>query len=215
VFTLAGLQPELVDAFPKAPARTDERNQALHILGLYVVPLANRLALTALLSELDEQIIIIRDLAEKASAGRSPRAFDDLRQQLIRTGTDSQVINDIVNYAEDTTWWKHKLIDFSEAPPPILGQITPQASLADTLRRGQIAEGSKITQAEADMRALLSTSAQLTAASENIRLQRRVWWLTIVSIIIAAVAAAAAVAELHTASGPPAPAPARPSVSRT
>jgi hypothetical protein len=35
-----------------------------------------------------------------------------------------------------------------------------------------------IIRAESDLRDRLNTSAQLTAAAENLRLQRRVFWLT-------------------------------------
>lgn len=64
------------------------------------------------------------------------------------------------------SWYPHPTASAAHTgtdnPAGIAGRYPP---------RGQIAEGSKIRQAEADMRALLSTSAQLTAASENIRLQ--------------------------------------------
>ncbi len=71
------------------------------------------------------------------------------------------------------------------------------------------------TQIESDMQDLTNTSAQLTAAAENIRLHRRVVVLTIVSVIVAITAVAVAVAAHHTSSGTPAPAPAvRPTTSQ-
>jgi hypothetical protein len=72
-----------------------------------------------------------------------------------------------------------------------------------------------VAESEAKVRDLINTSAQLTAAAENIRLQRRVWWLTAFSAIVAVIAAAAAVAALRAPSSSPAPAPAsKPSISR-
>jgi hypothetical protein len=123
---------------------------------------------------------------------------------------DSQIVAaDIIHYAEDEVSWQHGILDFNDVPPPALAQqMTPQTSLADTMRQGQITQGGRVTQAEADLRDLLNTSAQLTAAAENLRLQRRVWWLTIVSLLVAAIAAAAAVAALHISNSTPAPAPA-------
>lgn len=113
------------------------------------------------------------------------------------------------------------MLDFSEILPPALTEHlspapAPEPSLAESLRQGQVDHGARVTQNEADMRDLISSSAQLTAAAENIRLQRRVSWLTVVSLIVAAIAAAAAIAALRNSGNAPAPAPAvRPSVSQT
>jgi hypothetical protein len=61
---------------------------------------------------------------------------------------------------------------------------------------------------EKDLREILSTNADLAGASANLRLQRRVIWLTIVSIIIAIIAAGAAVyAAWPKSSTPSAPVP--------
>ena len=57
------------------------------------------------------------------------------------------------------------------------------------------------------MRDLLNTGAQLIATAENLRLQRRVLWLTVISLIVAAIAAAAAVLALQTSTSSLAPAP--------
>ena len=100
--------------------------------------------------------------------------------------------------------------------PPTPPRHGPQGpSMAGLLRQGQIDQGTIVSQTEADLRDLINTSAQLTAAAENIRLQRRVLWLTIVSVIVAIIAATAAVAALHISGGTPAPAPsAHPTASR-
>ena len=205
ILTLAGLRPELLGTLPPPPTGTGQLDQAVQHLDFYVAPLANRWALTSLLLELDEQLAATRDLAERSGGGRSPRALTQIQQQLLRTGMDSQIVAaDIVRYAQDEASWRRDILDFNEVPPPDLArQVTPQASLADTMRQGQINQGNRVTQAEAGLRELLNTSAQLTAVTENVRLQRRVLWLTIASLIVAAVAAAAAVVALRISSNTP------------
>ena len=118
---------------------------------------------------------------------------------------DSQIAAaDIVRYAQDEASWRRDVLDFNEVPPPALAQqMKSQASLANTMRQGQISQGGRVAQAEAGLRDLLSTSAQLTAAAENLRLQRRVIWLTIASLIVAAIAAAAAVVALRVSGNTP------------
>jgi hypothetical protein len=236
--------------------------EAMYSLHFYVVPLANRQALTALLVELDEQLAAIRDLTEQATGARSPRALDRVRRQLVTTGLESQIVaNDIASFARDERHWKYEFLDFTHVLPaalatsPDLGRAVPPArerrigwgirlcrrtraggdsgqrgrqdaqeqapavrlaSLAESLRQGQIERGTLVAESEAKVRDLINTSAQLTAAAENIRLQRRVWWLTFFSVIVAVIAAAAAVAAVRAPSSSPAPAPAaRPSISHS
>jgi hypothetical protein len=224
LLTLGGLRSDLLAAFPAGHAATKRESltQAIYLLHFYAVPLANRWALTALLRELDEQLAATRDLAERATGKRSPRALTQVQRQLISIGLDSQIVAaDIVRYARDERSWRHDLLDFSQVlPPDLMEHLNPaptlQPSLAESLRLGQLDQGTMVTENEADMRDLINSSAQLTAAAENIRLQRRVSWLTIVSLIVAAIAATAAIAALHISSNARAPAPAvRPSGSRT
>ena len=207
ILTLAGRRPELLRMFPPTSAAAGQLDPAVHRLDFYVMPFANRWALTSLLRELDEQLAATRDLAERSGGRRSPRALTHLQQQLMRTGMDSQIVAaDIVGYAQDEASWRRDILDFNEvSPPAVAQQMTSQASLAITMRQGQISQGGRITQAEAGLRDLLNTSAQLTAAAENLRLQRRVIWLTIASLIVAAIAAAVAVLALRmSANTPPA-----------
>jgi hypothetical protein len=209
VLTLAGTRPELLQIALGGSGEADQIDSALRQLGFYIVPLANCWAQTTLLRELDEQLAVTRDLTEQASSKRSPRALAQVQRQLIHTGMDSQIVAaDIVHYAERQMTRRHNGFDFTEVPPPSIAQrVTPKTSLAETLLKGQIDHGTRVTQAEADIRDLLSTSAQLTAAAENLRLQRRVLWLTIVSLLVAAIAAAAAVIALRTSGSPSTPAP--------
>jgi hypothetical protein len=205
ILTLAGLRPEFLETRPPSPAGTGQVDEAVQHLDFYVVALANRWALTPLLLELDEQLAATRDLAERSGGERSPRALTQIQQQLLRTGMDSQIVAaDIVRYAQNDASWRRDILDFHEVlPSAFASRATPRASLADTMRQGQINQGNRVTQAEAGLRELLNTSAQLTAAAENLRLQRRVLLLTVVSLIVAAVAAAAAVIALRISSNTP------------
>jgi len=256
-----GLLPASLVARAAAPQADLKQDEAIYRLHLHVVPVANRWALTALLSELDEQLAATRDLAEQATGERSPKALDQVRRQLVTTGLDSQIVaNDIVSFARDEWSWRYEFLDFTQVLPPALtghqakadaapeprkpwrlrkikrhrgtstsgdhgrrgeqdtqGQTpaaTPQRSLAESLRQGQIDRGTTVAESEANVRDLINASAQLTAAAENIRLQRRVLGLTIVSVIVAMIAAAAAVIALRASGSPPAPTPTvKPSVS--
>jgi hypothetical protein len=205
ILTLAGLRPEFLETLPPPPTGTGQLDQAVQHLDFYVVALANRWALTSLLLELDEQLAATQDLAERSGGGRSPRALTQIQQQLLRTGMDSQIVAaDIVRYAQDEAARRRDILDFHEVLPSALARREiPRASLADTIRQGQINQGNRVTQAEVGLRELLNTSAQLTAAAENLRLQRRVLLLTVVSLIVAAVAAAAAVIALRMSSNTP------------
>jgi hypothetical protein len=89
-------------------------------MNFYVVPLANRFALTALLSEFEEQLAATRDLTEQATGARSPKALDQVRRQLVTTGLESQTVaNDIASFARDEQSWKHEFLDFSQAVPEV------------------------------------------------------------------------------------------------
>ena len=76
-------------------------------MGLYssltsvVIRFASRYALSVLLRELDEQLAATRDLSERATSQRSPKALTQVQHQLIRTGLDSQIVAaDISRYAK-------------------------------------------------------------------------------------------------------------------
>jgi len=177
--------------------------EAIYLLGLSVTELLARWSLTALIRELEEQLAGLQDVADQASRSRSPRALADTQRQLLQTGIDSRiVVNDIVRYAQDPRW-KHGVLDFAEiAPPALQGRAEPTASLVESLRQGQITDGQRVSQLETDLREVLSTSAELTSASENLRLQRMVVWLTVIAVIASVVAAAAAVIALRNSIGP-------------
>ena len=188
---LAALEQEfLADAARGMP-------EAIFMLDDPLARLLARWSLTALLRELQEHVAGLQDAAEHASRDRSPQALAHTQQQLVETGIDSRVVvNDIVRYAKDP-WWKHGALDFSEVLPPTLdGKAQSAASLIESLREDQVSNGPQVTRLETDLREILSTSAELNSAAENLRLQRTVVRLTVISVIVAVVAAAAAVIAL-------------------
>jgi hypothetical protein len=201
---LAGLKREFVTEPVGAPGSIHILPEAIYQLGLTVTEPLVRWSLTALIRELEEQLAGLQDVADQASRRRTPRALADTQRQLLQTGIDSRiVVNDIVRYAQDP-WWKHGVLDFTEVVAPGQeGQLKPTPSLVESLRQGQITDGRRVVQLETDLREILSTSAELASAGENLRLQRRVVWLTVISLIVAIVAAWAAVMALRNSGGHP------------
>lgn len=188
-------------------ART--QNGAILLLGQRVIRFASRYALSVLLRKLDEQLAATRDLSERATSQRSPKALTQVQQQLIHTGLDSQIVAaDISRYASNVTRWKSDVLDFTKVEDPGLAEpSTPPLTMAESMRQSQISLGAAVAQAEVDLRDLINSSAQLTATAENIRLQRSVRWLAIISLLVAIIAAAATVAALYISSHPPTPTP--------
>lgn len=198
MFTLGVLRAEFVDAFSQDPAEEGALNLALHVHDEPIVGVANHLALSALFAHLGDALSGTRDLADVASGSRSADDLIRLRRQLARTEMDGRiVVADLIRYAESGWAWSREVPDFREvmrADLPIASSA--RSSLKDTWRQSQVDDGNMIMQAESDLRDLLNTSAQLTGAAENLRLQRRVFWLTVMSVVVALVAAAAAVIAL-------------------
>ncbi|HET9893575.1 MAG TPA: hypothetical protein VFQ44_01330, partial [Streptosporangiaceae bacterium] len=114
-------------------------------------------------------------------------------------GVDGQIaLTEIVNFAEDEPSWKYEFLDFEESLQPFIAEkIPPRSSLAAAMRQDQIDRGTSVIKFGTDLREVLSAGAELTATAENVRLQRRVWWLTIASLVVAAIAGAATVAALY------------------
>jgi hypothetical protein len=166
---------------------------------------------------LEEQIGVVQDAADKASRKRSARALARTQRQLLQIGIDSRiVVNDIIRYAKEDRGWGDGVLDFTEVagwdpwepkdtevPTKVLPGLeglegeAPSGSLAEFLRQGQINDGPRVSQLETDLREILGTSAELASASENLRLQRMVVWLTVIAAIATIVAAWAAVIALR------------------
>ena len=131
----------------------------------------------------------------------------------------------IVRFAENKTSWRRNVLDFTRVSAKNADDVlwampkdeasraatwdTP-SSLLDALRSQQVDAGRRVAQTELNLRELLSTSGNLTAAAANLRLQRGVLALAVLSLLIATIAAAAAVLALRHTN--PAPSP-QPSVS--
>lgn len=193
---LAAIEKELVADYDKS------LEKAVYMLDGLIRTLLARWSLTALIRELEEQLASIQDVAEQASFRHSPRALTETQRQLLRTGIDSRiVVNDIIRYAQNSSWGTD-VLEFSEVPQRALSQNSePPTSLTEWLQLGQITGGERVARLETDLRDILSTSAGLISASENLRLQRRVVWLTVISVLAAVVGAAAAVLALRASAG--------------
>jgi hypothetical protein len=201
IVTLASRRSDLLGAFPPVGSTTEDQglDQALHFFDFHAVPIVNRWALTALVSELEDELKVARDLARSISGARSGRELDRLQRQLLHFGIDGQIaLAEIVNFAEDESIWKYQFEDFKEVLQPFIAEKIPQkSSLADAMRQDQIERGTSVIKFGTDLREVLSAGAELTATAENVRLQRRVWWLTAASFVVAVIAGAATVVALY------------------
>jgi hypothetical protein len=153
VLTLAALQGDLPailtaedDVYARAIRRgvdaepASAQEAAMFLLDQRVIRIASRYALSVLLRELDEQLAATRDLSERATSQRSPKALTQVQQALIRTGLDSQIIAaDISRFANDELRWKRDVLDFTkvEYRDPA-APSTPPPTMAESMRQDQI-----------------------------------------------------------------------------
>ncbi len=176
LLTLGALRQGLLSLSTSARAVAQEPDfalaEAVHLINFYVVPLANRRALTALLAELDEQLAATRNLTEEASAARSPKALDQVRRQLVTTGLESQLVaNDIAAFARDEQSWKHEFFDFSLVLPAALTASPDQGNDVPGVRASRSHWGIRLrrgTKAEkgSSQRGDVGTQEQASAAGK-------------------------------------------------
>jgi len=156
----------------------------------HVPTLATRWAITALLTEIQRDLDRLRDLAGRTIGSASARDLRRLKDKLLKIGLDSRIVAmDVVGLAQDERRWCYDVPEFRMAGHK--GQ--PEKSFEKVLREAQQAAGHRVVQVENDLREILSTSAELSAAAQGIRLQHVVLWLTVLSVLAAIVAAWAAV----------------------
>jgi hypothetical protein len=147
-----------------------------------------------LINELDEQTSSVQDAAARAGQEKSPRALERVQQQLLRAGLDSRIVASAIAQQSGSPEWDFIALDFSEvvnSPGEFIRKPIP--SLIRMWREERAAAGKRIVQTEKDLREILSTNADLVSASANLRLQSRVFWLTVVSVLAAIIATIAAV----------------------
>ena len=183
---LAAIEQELLASSPAGPP---DFRTALFFIDIYVAGLLAQWSLTVLLRELTEQIPRIQDTAEQANSKGSAGALVKTQKQLLQAGLDSRiVVNDIIRYARGKRFALDAL-DFSWAEHPQRPVFNQQTvSLIDSLRLRQVEDGRRVRELEGDLRDVLSSNAELTAAIANVRLQRTAVWIAVISMIIAAVA---------------------------
>jgi hypothetical protein len=192
---LAAIGEELLAGDPMVTGFKGEQLQAIisgaatRALRDAAMALLSRWALTVFLGELDEQMPSIQDAADRASRKYSARTLAQLQVLLLRNGLDSRiVVNEIIEFTKDDMW-EDGLLTFTNVHNPVVVRLPPPpASLTGSWRQEQAEIGERVTRMEADLRELLSTSADLAAASANLRLQRNAIWIAIGSFLAAVVA---------------------------
>lgn len=190
---LAARQGDLVDPNNSDNER-DRLNGSLYWLDVSIPFLVTSWSVPALFGELEEQTIGILDAADRAGRDKSPKALEQVQRQLLRAGLDSRIVANDITQGPGNPILDSNVPDFSEVvhhPGP--RTPAPNPSLIGLWKTSQVATGKRVVQMEKDLREILSTNADLASASANLRLQRRVIWLTVVSIVIAIIAASAAV----------------------
>lgn len=190
---LAARQGDLVDPNNSDDER-DRLNGALYWLDNSIPFLVTSWSVPALFSELEEQTIGILDAADQAGGDKSLKALEQVQRQLLRAGLDSRIVANDITQGPGNPILDSNVPDFVEVIHRS-GPRTPapSPSLISLWRISQAATGKRVVQMEKDLREILSTNADLASASANLRLQRRVIWLTVISMIIAIIAAGAAV----------------------
>jgi hypothetical protein len=186
VLIFATAEQDLLDGKPSDPQRLA---QAIAGLDWSMSGLIARWSLTAFLRELEEQVPSIQDAADRASRKRSGRTLTELQQQLLRAGLDSRiVVNDMVRFTQNRLWG-YDLPDFRRVTPPRVAFLRePTVTLTQWLRQGQAEDGRRVIRMENDLREVLSTNAELTAASINLRVQWTAVWIAAIAAFAAVVA---------------------------
>lgn len=193
VIVIAGRRRDL---FEKARSgQVDDQSDWYIVQRLHDIlpPLIAQFAVSAMLSEMEEELASIRDLTDKALHGSSARSLDRLRTKLLRVGLDGRIVAlEIKDLATNEREWRFYVPDFRYVEPEGNSEL-----LADVMREGQQKQADRIVRTETSLGELLSTSANLSAAARNLKLQGWVLLLTLISVIAAVVAAWAAVKAIQ------------------
>ncbi|MGW4840086.1 hypothetical protein [Streptomyces globisporus] len=151
--------------------------------------LSVRWGLYSYVQRLGAQVATVRDKATAISTVASYGAFVALRDQLLATGIECQLVaKEIISFCG--SWqWSERSSRYNE----IISQFWLDAGrqpveLHTALAQRITEETERITQAERELRELVSAAANLTSAAYGIRLQAVVLWLTVISVIVAVVA---------------------------
>jgi len=164
-------------------------SHAMHGLEENFSDIAVRWGLYSYVQRLGAQVAVVRDRATAISSVASYSAFVALRNRLLATGIESQLVaKEIVSFCQ--SWrWSERSPDYDELLPSFYRDsgrepVKLHTALADRI----IEETRRIAYVEKEIRELVSAAAGLTNAAYGIRLQAVVLWLTIISVIVAIIA---------------------------
>ncbi|WP_345699187.1 hypothetical protein [Kitasatospora terrestris] len=163
--------------------------EALGFLGDTVEPFALRWALYRLVVRSGERFNGLRDgIALRVSKATS-KDFLRLRDDLLRLGVENgHAIGEIVEYANSDRDWNFELQDFSGSFPPGYPPSATIDSLGEFVKLNLLREADRLVRTEGEFRDLMSTSAEMTNAAFNARLQGKFYILAILSLVVALVA---------------------------
>jgi hypothetical protein len=163
--------------------------------------LAARWAINGLLSGIERRLARIRDLAERSSHRRSIPMLDQLRRELLAVGLDGHIVAaDIVAFATEAARYDHGVLEFVEAwtpTPSVGGTPAPPATIPAALRDHQHERAQGVLDGERQLREVLGATSNLASAATNLRLQRLVAVLAVISTAAAIIATIAAILALN------------------
>ncbi|MET9723053.1 hypothetical protein [Streptomyces zaomyceticus] len=150
--------------------------------------IAVRWGLYSFVAKLSDRIAGVRDKATLIANDASHRSFVALRNRLLVSGIESQLVaKEIVTFSASDRWGGEGQLN--EILPQVPSDLGRPATPFYSLLAGSIArESSRIADSEKEVRDLVSAAAGLTNAAYGIRLQAVVLWLTVVSVVVAIVA---------------------------
>ncbi|MDB0534810.1 hypothetical protein [Ralstonia solanacearum] len=171
------------DAFPEAPGFHDPTSNwtIAYRAGDMIRELLSRWALTAMLDGYHEQLSGLRD---KSAAARSYQPIGDLKQlrSLIRTRLyDMDLsVHEVIKFASDV-WYRHNVLSMRR-----MGSSSASGpDLVDGLQNAQHQRATQISRESELLKSVLSLSSDISQTITNLRIQRFVVVLTVVSIGIA------------------------------
>jgi hypothetical protein len=171
------------DAFPERPGYADpESNWTIaQRANDYVQGLLTRFAVSTILNAYHQTLSILRDKIAREESNRPVRALRELRELARTESFDIEIASREIKAFAESRWYSHDVIEMKYVEqirgehPDLLKEL--QAFQKE--RASQVAEESRL------LLTTLSTTSNVTQTISNIRIQRLLIGLTVISVGIA------------------------------
>jgi hypothetical protein len=172
------------DAFPDRSGYPDEDSNwtMAQRANDYVPGLSVRWALTCLLDGYHQALSNLRDQSAKADSYRPVRDLKRLRR-LVRTDVYDILLSasEIATFAEDKWRYAHNVIELEQASL----RSGEKIELLEQLRSSQISRSRQVENEAGLLLSTLAASTDMTQTISNVRVQRALTVLTVLSIVVA------------------------------